>query len=215
MASENETRNDNKIYQEREQNMTNKKESILITADTILFFDMDGTLVETNLANFLSYEKAIHSVIKTEKKLIYNPDIRFNRSYLKNAIPNLTKTEYKEIIQKKEKYYKDFLPETTLISKNTEIFFKYSETNMTVLVTNCRKDRVLTTLNYYGLTERFSNIFWREFADNEKKKNKFKNAITLLGVPPNIIVAFEDEESEINDALKAGIKIINPKILLE
>src|SRR5690606_40964609 len=73
-----------------------------ITTDTVLFFDMDGTLIDTDLANFLSYKKAIVSITKLDNNLAYNPDKRFNRSNLKNAVPNLTETEYERIIQKKE-----------------------------------------------------------------------------------------------------------------
>ncbi|MBS1571678.1 MAG: hypothetical protein JST62_04675 [Bacteroidetes bacterium] len=63
-----------------------------ITTDIILFFDMDGTLIDTDLANFLSYKKAINSVTKSDNNLTYNPDKRFNRSNLKNAGPNGTES---------------------------------------------------------------------------------------------------------------------------
>ena len=184
-----------------------------LTADTVLFFDMDGTLIDTNLANFLSYKKAIHSVTKSDHNLIYNPAKRFNRSYLKNAVPNLSETEYDRIIQEKEEYYKDFLHETKLNPLIADILSKCSKTNKTVLVTNCRKERALITLNNFGLADKFSNIFYRQFTNNDEKTNKFQNAISELGVPPNLIVAFENEEIEIADARQAGIEIINPVII--
>ena len=184
----------------------------LITADTVLFFDMDGTLVDTNLANFLSYKKAIHSVTNSDHDLTNNPDNRFNRSTLKNAVPNLSETEYERIIQKKEEYYNDFLHEMKLNLKTADILSKYSKTNKTVLVTNCRKERALTTLNHFGLTDKFSVIFYRQLTDIDKKINKFQNAILELGVPPNFVIAFENEETEIADAKQAGIEIINPVI---
>jgi beta-phosphoglucomutase len=185
---------------ERQKNIEAK-----ITADSLLFFDMDGTLVDTNLANFLSYEKAISSVTKSDRNLIYNPDQRFNRSNLKNAVPNLSEHEYDKIIKEKESYYDEFLPETKLNEMVAKILFKYSKSHKTVLVTNCRQERARKTLNHFGLADKFSNVFYRQVADNEEKINKFKNAISQLGVLPNLVIVFENENSEINDAKIAGI----------
>lgn len=183
-----------------------------ITVDTVLFFDMDGTLIDTNLANFLSYEKAIQSVTNSEYDLNYNPDKRFNRSNLKISVPNLSNVEYERIVKEKEEYFKYFLNQTTLKSEIVDILFKYSKMNKTILVTNCRKDRALSTLNHFGLTDKFEKIFYRKFDENGKKINKFENAIFKLGVEPNLVVVFENEEIEIADAIQAGIKIINPLI---
>lgn len=185
----------------------------IITNDTILFFDMDGTLINTDYANFLSYKKAIHSVTNNGLELSYNPKVRFNRSFLKIALPNLNPTDYEKITQKKEEYYIDFLSETKLNEVIAEILFKYSKTNRTFLVTNCRKDRAFMTLNHFGLTDKFDKIFYRQFSDNNNKVNKFQNAISELGVPPNLVVAFEYEDIEIAYAKEAGIEIINPLIV--
>ena len=191
--------------------MIENPEGIKITTDKILFFDMDGTLVDTNLANFSAYKKAVDSVLQTDTNLVYNPEIKFNRSVLSANFPHLTDKELEKVIQVKESLYNEFLNVTTLIDENVEVLLKYSKSNPTYLVTNCRKDRALKTLNHFGLIDKFTNVFYRIFEDN-KKVNKFENALSILGVPPNIVIAFENEEIEIADAKSAGITIINPVI---
>jgi beta-phosphoglucomutase-like phosphatase (HAD superfamily) len=73
--------------------MIENLERIKITTDKILFFDMDGTLVDTNLANFSAYKKALDSVLQTDTNLVYKPEIRFNRSVLRANFPHLTNKE--------------------------------------------------------------------------------------------------------------------------
>jgi FMN phosphatase YigB (HAD superfamily) len=70
----------------------------------------------------------------------------------------------------------------------------------------------MTILNYFGLTEYFDEIFCQESMGEKNKVNKFQNAIEKLDITPNIVIAFENEESEVLLALKAGIEIINPKM---
>jgi len=177
----------------------------IIKADSVLFFDMDGTLIDTDLANFLSYKKAIQFVTKSDKDLVYTPDQRFNRSVLNDKIPNLTENEYDRIINKKEHYYKDFLTETKLNKAITDILFKYSKTNKTVLVTNSREKRAKLILNYHGLTGKFSSIFYRQETNIEKKVNKYSFAISCLNISAKSVVIFENEDAEIGDARTAGI----------
>jgi beta-phosphoglucomutase len=181
----------------------------LINFESVLLFDMDGTLVDTNLANFLAYKKAVLSVTKSDHNLYYNPEKRFNRSNLKNVIPNLSENQEGRIIQEKEIFYDDFLRETKLNNLILEVLIKYSITNQTVLVTNCRKDRALAILNYHGLIDKFNNIFFRQFSEDDEKINKYQSAISCLGISANRIIVFEDEILEINDAKMAGIPISN------
>ena len=70
-----------------------------INSENVLFFDMDGTLVDTNFANYLSYKKAIQSITQSKPDMSYNPNERFNREVLKSVIPNRSEIEYERIIQ--------------------------------------------------------------------------------------------------------------------
>jgi len=85
--------------------MNNKEKIIVeieqkIRKETVLFFDFDGTLVETNYANFLAYNKAINMVLNDN--ITYNPNERFTREKLIKIFPYLTKTQYENVIEKKE-----------------------------------------------------------------------------------------------------------------
>ena len=169
----------------------------------ILFFDMDGTLIDTNYANYLSYKKAIQKV--THTNIAYNPNERFDRELLKKMIPNIIETEYERIIQEKERYYKDYLPKTKLNKLIADILIKYSKTNKTVLVTNCREDRTLMILKYHEIIDKFSHILYRQKTNNEKMVNKYKKALSNLKISPNLVILFENENSEIKNAITAGV----------
>lgn len=191
-----------------------------IATTTVFFFDMDGTLVNTDFANFLAYKAAISRVMGQNAAILsYNPSESCNRSWLRAAFPSHTDLEYTSIVQAKQSCYKDYLAATTIIAENVAILLKYAPTHCTVMVSNCRKERGLQTLAYHGLTSRFPHLFGRESlraitSPKSNKTNKYQKAIELLAIPADKIVAFENEESEITDAIQAGITTIPPRFYL-
>ena len=184
---------------------------ILITPETVFFFDLDETLVDTDFVNFLSYKKAIMSVTKSDHNLTYNPNKRFNRSVLKEMFPTLSLSEFEKITSKKEEYYNDFISDTKLNNALADIVIRYSKTNRIVLVTNCKEARARKTLENFNLLNYFDDAFYKESFPDGLDSNKFQNAISRLGIDPGLIIAFENEEDEILNAQKAGILKINPK----
>ena len=188
------------------------KFSDVITEDSILFFDMDGTLVDTDYANFLAYKQAISETIKFDFNVEYDPNFRLTRNSLTVIAPFLSETECHGIIEKKEKIYHNYLHEIQVRKEQVSIVFEYAKLNKIVLVTNSHSDRAMTILNYFGLTEYFDEKFCQESMGEKNKVNKFQNAIEKLDITPNIVIAFENEESEVLLALKTGIEIINPKM---
>jgi len=180
-----------------------------INSDTVLFFDMDGTLIDTDFANFLSYQEAIKSVMQSETEIQYVPNERFNRTSLNRVVPNLTEERLEEIIKQKEINYNKHLSHTKLNKVVSDILIQYSKTNKTVLVTNCREDRAVLTLEYHKLIDKFNHLFFKEIDDKANRANKYKNALNNLSLSAQIVVAFENEKVEIEDAKLAGIPIDN------
>lgn len=119
-------------------------------------------------------------------------------------MPYLTDLQFKEVVKLKEEKFKDYLHETKLNNSVAEILRKHSKRNKTVLVTNCRRERALQTLTHHGLTNYISNFFFKQTETNGKI-NKFKNAMESMRIPPELIIVFENEISEIEDAILAGI----------
>jgi beta-phosphoglucomutase len=191
--------------------MENIKQDIdlKINTDTVLFFDMDGTLVDTDFANFLSFKTAILSVIEPIKDIQYNPNERFNRTILKREFSNLSDNDFEDIIRLKELYYSDYITQTKIITFANDILTQYSVSNTTVLVTNCREERAVETLNQHNLIDKFTHLFFRKSIDKDFHVNKFENALTSLNINPINVIAFENEVFELEEAIRAGIPFEN------
>lgn len=178
-----------------------------VNEETIFFFDLDGTLIDSDLSNFLAYKKALRLTVNRE--IEFDPNVRFNRTLLKAIFPDLTDVDFYSIISKKDEFYNEYLFETKLVTPIIDVLKKYSKTNRVVLVSNCRRVRGELILESHGLKEMFNETFFRKEGDDEKKVNKYKRAINELNISPEVIVIFENDYSEIEDAVDAGIHKFN------
>jgi hypothetical protein len=179
-----------------------------INADTILFFDMDGTLINTDYANFLSYSRAIKEILDLDSNIIFDQNIRFTREILKKQYSELSKQKLDKIINLKEKLYIEYLSDTTQNRLIVSLLKIYSKTNKTVLVTNSQQVRADLILAHHNLTNYFSHKIYFQNAINGEK-NKYEYAISHLGCSPASIIIFENEPNEIISATKVKIPLEN------
>lgn len=176
----------------------------MIKPNTIFFYDMDGTLIDTDYANFLAYKQAIEQVTKKEVALTFKPNERFTRNQLYEIVGDLTIGQYAEIIKAKEQFYKTNVSNVKVNSSLLTILNQTATTHKSYIVTNATKDRAAYTLNYTGVVNQFESIISIE-EDKEKLGNKYLLAISKLKVNPAFVVVFENEDKEIANAIQAGI----------
>ena len=87
----------------------------LVEPNSVFFFDLDGTLINTDMANFNSYKKAIFEVLDSDCNLQFHFKDRFTRNELGELFPRLKKYQIDRIIELKEIYYEHYLPDTSII----------------------------------------------------------------------------------------------------
>lgn len=184
-----------------------------ITPDKILFFDLDGTLIDTDYANWLAYKKA-YDEIKNKKDvttddilLEFNVNERIDKLRVTNMLIHFGKKYCDDIILKKKELYNEKLKFTKKIEENVDILKRFSKTNKIILVSNCSRQRGIDTLKYHQLDTYFYKMFFAE--DKTLSENKYENAIQLLGISSDNIIAFEDDKNQIQDAKEVGIKEFN------
>lgn len=180
------------------------KMEIEIPSGFIVCCDMDGTLVDTDFANYLSYRRAIKEVTRGRYDVQLS-NTRLNREGLKRQIPCLTGHQCDEIISLKAEYFTEFLSETRLNTTLADFIRKCSGTNETVLVTYCREKRAVETLGHHKLLECFTRLICWEALSGGGSSNKYESALSLMGANSDTIVVFENEISDIEKAVAAGV----------
>lgn len=170
-----------------------------------LFFDLDGTLINTDYANFLSYKKAIEQVNKTHLSMIFEPTKRITRTEVRTLAPDLSGEEYEKVIGIKEKLYRLHLSATKINKNVVDMLDKFSNKKI-ILVTKSSQERATLLLRYHNIIDKFTHIYCKE---NIMNANKFQCVLSALCISPEFVAVFENDESEVDAAILAGIPADN------
>jgi hypothetical protein len=190
------------------QNILDKMTSIQqfcsqFNANSVLLFDLDGTLVETDEANNLAYLMAINEIMGLNFGV--NSIFRITREKLSCLLPQASKEELNKIILLKEKYFSKFLNYTRVNVELFEVLKRFKAKNRLILITRSKRERALSVLKHHGLLDYFqsticqcqdSSLEWKSKIP-ELLENEYHNLQDLF--------LFENEEAERLDALKNGL----------
>ena len=166
----------------------------------IYIFDLDNTLIYSDLANNISYREAIRNVIGADLNICCP---RITRSSLTKQLPNLSSNDLSKVIQEKEVQYEKHINKTILNSALVDVL-KYMKDNgmSSILLTYSSKHRAEQLLMYHGISDLFSAKYYKE---DYEGKSKYKYATSTLGLKDSDIILFENEQEGMNEAVCDGI----------
>jgi phosphoglycolate phosphatase-like HAD superfamily hydrolase len=169
----------------------------------VIVFDLDGTLISSNIANFLSYQAAISHVLSSEISLLeIDRNIRITREVLGRLIPNISNKKVAQIVAEKERIYEQYLPTTILNDKLAYIIERLKDKEL-ILATNGRKSRANMLLDHHKLSNKFSRKIYK---DTFRKSDKYAQFLPNLLEENKSILIFENDMNAIKSAASYGIK---------
>lgn len=175
-----------------------------ISPKDVLLFDMDGTLIHTDNANNIAYKLAIRDVLGEVPDDLFNNIYRIRQVDVKNAIKNISEEQFNQIVTYKKEYYKKNISATYLIDNVVDLLKLHHKTHKCILVSDACSDRVIQTLEYFNLKNKFYAIITKE--DCSDDEDKFTSAIRKFKLNPDELWVFEDEQENIDKALELNVK---------
>jgi HAD superfamily hydrolase (TIGR01509 family) len=175
------------------------------------FFDLDGTLVDTYQADFLAYRDAISAVTgaSISDEQFAKTHGQEMRQKLKSFNLKLSTEEIANIAEHKKQYYGRYIDQTKPLKELIGFLRYVSNGHTTVLVTTAKAQNAKLVLEAHGLTKFFTHtVFGDEVQYSKPHPQAYKLALAKCGLRPKEVIAFEDSDSGITSATKAGIVVV-------
>jgi len=182
-----------------------------------LFFDLDGTLCDTDQANYEAYARAFRDegiTIDPEAftELQGRQGLRAD-AFIPKLAPGIAPEAVARIRAAKAKYYPDCMH---LVAPNEQLinFIRMSRgQHTTALVTTAQRANALGVLKHAAITDLFDHmVFGGDVTHPKPHPEAYLKALEISGLDPNDVIAFEDSESGVASAAAAGLKVIRVKV---
>ena len=179
-----------------------------------LFFDMDGTLVDSFMSNFEAYRLAIESVGRTIDLVTFAPTFGQRVDvFLPALFPDIS-TEDIELIKKEKTRV---LPQFVHLARPNQPLINFIRSvrghHTTVLVTTATLVNALVVLKALAIEDLFDYFVTGDIVSTAKPHPEaYLKALEVTGLKVDEVLAFEDSETGIASARAAGIMTLTIKI---
>lgn len=179
-----------------------------------LFFDLDGTLVDTLEANIAAYQKAV-GVVGRKLKREQIIEVYGTRAdmFLREFFPRITDEEIQAVRQEKGSIYPDFLhlvrPNIQLI----DLIRTLRPLHITALVTMAQQRNAMAVLEAIGIDNLFDHIVTGDSVKQGKPHpESYLKALSMANLAADEVIAFEDSPSGLKAAKAANISVVTVQI---
>ena len=174
-----------------------------------LLFDLDGTLVHTQEANFNAYNFALRQLgLKFNFEDFKSTNGMDSRKFLAKSFPHLSIAEIDEIRAIKASVYKNFFSNTHLDRTLSGLIDSVLGDKRLGIVTTAKKLNVYEILEFHNIREKFDVIVTGDDTVNPKPSpDPYLRAIEILNISASQILAFEDSQIGCDSAIAAGLGV--------
>jgi beta-phosphoglucomutase len=174
-----------------------------------LFFDLDGTLLFTEKANFLAYNSALGEFGKQIKRQEFGLiNGRDSREFLSKIFPDLSENYIHEIRVLKQTRYSQYFSEVARNEYLIELIKANPEKTIS-LVTNGKSKNTFEIIKYFDLEKLFNYVITGDDVSIGKPDSAiYLKALQVNGIESFKALAFEDSPEGVISARGAGIEVI-------